>query len=101
MDSAVKTKLTLTLKELRGKLIMDSDIRKMFQDNFPDLDYEEHIDQVVQEMLEFSVENNLTEKLLSLKGVDTFFTNLLYQIEDQEAEELTDIETEGKYYGKA
>ena len=80
---------------------MDSDIRKLFQDAFPDLDYEEHVDVVISEITEFAVENNLTEKLLSLKGVEIFFGNLLEQIEDDEAEELTDIEAVQNDYGKA
>ena len=101
MDSAAKNKLILTLKELRGKLVMDSDIRKLFQDAFPDLDYEEHVDVVISEITEFAVENNLTEKLLSLKGVEIFFGNLLEQIEDDEAEELTDTEVVQNDYGKA
>jgi type III secretory pathway lipoprotein EscJ len=101
MDSAAKNKLILTLKELRGKLVMDSDIRKLFQDAFPDLDYEEHVDVVISEITEFAVENNLTEKLLSLKGVEIFFGNLLEQIEDDEAEELTDTEAVQNDYGKA
>lgn len=101
MDSAVKNKLTLTLKELRGKLVMDSDIRKLFQDAFPELDYEEHVDVVMSEMLEFAVENNLTDKLLSLKGVEIFFGNLLDQVEDEEAEELEDVEPEVYPHGKA
>jgi hypothetical protein len=91
----------LTLKELRGKLVMDSDIRKLFQDAFPDLDYEEHVDVVVSEITEFAVENNLTEKLLSLKGVEIFFGNLLEQIEDDEAEELTETEAIQNDHGKA
>ena len=80
---------------------MDSDIRKLFQDAFPDLDYEEHVDVVISEITEFAVENNLTEKLLSLKGVEIFFGNLLEQIEDDEAEELTDTEAVQNDYGKA
>lgn len=95
--------LKVTLKELRDKVLIDEDIKQIFLKNFPELNFEEAIDETLADLMEYAIEKDYDVLSLSLKGADLFFSSVLSNIEDEEdEEELEDTPKEnGEKYGKA
>lgn len=93
--------LEVTLKELRNKVLIDEDIKNMFLKNFPELDFEETVDDTLADLMEYALEKDYDVLSLSLKGAELFFSSVLSNLEDdgQELEENT--KGDDKNYGKA
>lgn len=95
--------LKQTLDNLRTKLLEDEVIREMFEQNFPDLDYNDTVTITIVELYEFAVSQEMSPQDLSIQGIKLFFGNVLSQTEEDDGqtieEHLGSEEDEG--YGKA
>jgi hypothetical protein len=81
--------LELTLSKLKEKMLEDSAMREMFSTNFPDLDYEEHVENTIAQMYSYAVEKDYDIVELSLQGVRVFFESVFTNDdEDEEDEEI-------------
>lgn len=89
--------LKLTLEELRRRVLEDKDIIKMFLDHFPELDFEENLDEILLQIEEYAVDKNYDILELSLEGIKLFFMSVL---DDEDEEEEDEVE-EDDHYGKA
>ena len=93
--------LEVTLKELRERVLEDEDIKAMFLKHFPELDYEEVVNETIADLMEYALEKDYDVLNLSLKGAELFFSTMLDNLEDDE-DELEEIqEEEDDNYGKA
>lgn len=93
--------LELTLRELRERVLEDEDIKGMFLKHFPDLDYEEVVNETIADLMEYALEKDYDVLNLSLKGAELFFSTMLDNLEDDEDEEEEIQEEEDENYGKA
>ena len=64
--------LEVTLKELRERVLEDEDIKAMFLKHFPELDYEEVVNETIADLMEYALEKDYDVLNLSLKGADLF-----------------------------
>jgi len=92
MEQEELTILEETLKELRTRVLDDENIKNMFLETYPDLDFEETLDETILEMKEYAEENNLDILSFSLEGLILFFETLI---------ESEDEDSGDDYYGKA
>jgi hypothetical protein len=92
MEQEELTILEETLKELRTRVLDDENIKNMFLETYPDLDFEEALDETILEMKEYAEENNLDILSFSLEGLILFFETLI---------ESEDEDSGDDYYGKA
>ena len=58
-----------TLKELRKSVLEDKDIKKMFLSHYPELDFEENLDETLAQLEEFALDNDYDILQLSLEGI--------------------------------
>jgi tRNA splicing endonuclease len=84
------------LKELRQRVLDDEQIKDMFNDNFPELSFEEEVDNTLADLEEYTIEKDFDILTLSLQGVKLFFSSVFDKDEDENKEEK-----EVKDYGKA
>lgn len=93
--------LEVTLKELRNKVLIDEDIKNMFLKNFPELDFEETVDDTLADLMEYALEKDYDVLSLSLKGAELFFSSVLSNLEDDGEELEENTKGDDKNYGKA
>ena len=91
--------LEVTLSELREKVLADDDIKAMFLKHFPQLSFEEAVDNTIMDLYEYAIEKDYNVLNLSLKGAELFFSTILSSIDGDE--ELEEEQKEGDNYGKA
>jgi tRNA splicing endonuclease len=84
------------LKELRQRVLDDEQIKDMFNDNFPQLSFEEEVDNTLADLEEYAIEKDFDILTLSLQGVKLFFSSVFDKDEDENEEEK-----EVEDYGKA
>jgi hypothetical protein len=92
MEQKELTILEETLKELRARVLDDENIKGVFLETYPDLDFEETIEETILEIKEYAEENNLDVLNLSLEGLILFFERIIESEEEDSGDD---------YYGKA
>jgi hypothetical protein len=83
-----------TLKQLRKKVLEDEDIKNLFYKHFPDLDFEENLDETLKDLEEYAIESDYDILMLSLEGIKIFFDSLFEDEEDT-------VDNSDEKYGKA
>jgi hypothetical protein len=86
--------IKLTLKELRKSVLEDEDIKTIFLSHYPELDFEENLDETLAQLEEYALDNDYDILQLSLEGIKLFFSSVL-------DEEIQDSEPDTSNYGKA
>ena len=86
--------IKLTLKELRKSVLEDEDIKTIFLSHYPELDFEENLDETLAQLEEYALDNDYDILQLSLEGIKLFFSSVL-------DEEIEDPEPDTSNYGKA
>jgi hypothetical protein len=99
MEQEALTILIQTLNKLKEDVLKDKDIRKLFEQTFPGLEFEDYVDDTIKELYNYAVEKDYDILDLSLEGVKMFFITALDEdfgwADDKVIE---DVEEE---YGKA
>jgi hypothetical protein len=90
----------VTLNKLREKILADNDIKAMFLKHFPQLSFEQAVEDTLIDLYEYAIEKDYDVLSLSLKGAELFFSAVLSNI-DSDDEELEEEQKEDDSYGKA
>jgi len=91
----------VTLNKLREKILADNDIKAMFLKHFPQLSFEQAVEDTIIDLYEYAIEKDYDVLSLSLKGAELFFSTVLSNIDSDDDEELEQEQKEGDNYGKA
>jgi hypothetical protein len=69
--------LIQTLNKLKEDVLKDKDIRKVFEQTFPGLEFEDYVNDTIKELHSYALEKDYDILDLSLEGVKMFFITAL------------------------